>query len=81
LSRVHILFGYVEYDDPQVHPARPLNAGPDEYHPGTLDAGEAAQGEHHDTLVFVQHVESAEHQHDGEYGNSDHERHECLQRF
>src|SRR6202165_5011706 len=57
VARDHILFGYVEYDDSQVHPARPLDAGPDEYHPGTLDAGEASQGEHYAQLVFVQHVD------------------------
>src|SRR4030088_1226097 len=79
VARDHILFGYVEYDDPQVHPARPLYAGPDEYQAGALDVGEAPQGEHYDTLVFVQYVDGAEYQHDGEYGDGDHERHECLQ--
>src|SRR5882762_9214195 len=79
VARDHILFGHVEYDDPQVHPAGSLYAGPDEYQPGTLDAREAPQREYHDAFVFVQHVDGAEHQHDDEYGDGDHERHECLQ--
>src|SRR4030095_11348042 len=73
--RDHVLRRHVHDDDAQVDPHHLLDAGHDDDESRSLDLPEAAEEEDHATLVFLEHLDGAEHEEHDEEENDESELH------
>src|SRR5581483_5741784 len=73
-----ILFRHIQHDDAQIHLAHLLQYGEYEHDSRALDAREPTQREHDTALVFIQHTQDAQQQHQTQYDDDYSIGHEDL---
>ena len=55
----HVLLRDIQHNDAQIHFAHLLKNGNDDNDARALDAGEAAQAQHHTALILVEHLDGS----------------------